>query len=335
MTKSRQLREPITDNDSGLPEGKGYCRKCQKVKSSGNFFSAVNKELDCNNMMSFCKSCVDEIYSNSLIYEKGNIQKATLRTCRILDVKFNPVAIDSALKQIETKGSDPKRFFGFYKAKLLLQERENPSDVLVDLSYQHDTPIIINNPENILKDDEFEEARDLKEFWRVEDKEDLEFLETEFANFKKTNKATTHAEIVLLKEICYKLLDMYKDRKQGKSTDSSLKQLMSIMEKSLISPNMVNAANSGENLDTFGAWIADIEKEEPAQWLENEGRELYKDVDNVEEYFQKYFVRPLRNFILQAKDWNIDDEGLDDDDGDIFSDKADGVENDKPEQLSE
>ena len=57
-------------------------------------------------------------------------------------------------------------------------------------------------------------------------------------------------------------------------------------------------------------WIEEIEKYEPAVWLKNEGHDdLYKDVGNVDEYFQKYFVRPLKNFMLQSKDFIGDGEG--------------------------
>lgn len=330
--RSRQIIDKDVPEGT-LPTGHGYCRVCQKTKSSKKFFSAIDHDLDKNNLMSVCAECINLIFDNILFSENGNIQKATLKLCRMLNIKFNSVAIESALRQIETKNSDPKKFFGLYKAKLLLQERDSPSDTTVDLTYQDNTTVIIDSS-NVLKDEEFKEARDLKLFWRTNDKDDLEFLENEFANFKKTNKASTHAEIVLLKEVCFKLLDMDKDRKAGKSTDTSLKHLMSVMEKLLISPNTVNAANSGENLDTFGTWIATIEKEEPAQWLEGDGKELYNDVEDVEGYFQKYFVRPLRNFILQAKDWNIEDEGLDDD-VDLFKDTADGEEDDKSTVLSE
>ncbi len=330
--KSKQLKE---FTESGvLPENSSYCRKCMQIKPKESFSKTTTPDIDKTNCMSLCKKCVDELYEKILVSENGSIQKTILKLCKLLNVIYYEPAIESSLKHIETKQSDPNKVFGLYRAKTLVLLRDNVSDLNVDLTYQ-DNPIVNSVEKNILQDDEFKEARDLKAFWQTSDKSDLEFLENEFANFKKTNKADTHAEKILLKQVCYKLLDMDKDRKAGKSTDASLKQLMSIMEKMLISPNTVNAANSGENLDTFGSWIADIEKNEPAQWLEGDGKELYKDVEDVEGYFQKYFVRPLRNFILQAKDWNIDDEELGEE-IDIFKEPSDGEEsNEEPIQLPE
>ena len=36
---------------------------------------------------------------------------------------------------------------------------------------------------------------------------------------------------------------------------------------------------------------------------------MYRDVGNVEKYFDDYFVRPLKNFVTQSKDFKIDNEG--------------------------
>lgn len=239
MSKSRQLREPIDEKSSGLPEGYNYCRKCQRVRPNDNFGKAVDPDLDSGGNLSVCKDCTNLLYEKALSVENGSIQKAVLTLCRKLNIRYDDRAINSAILHIQSKGSDPLKLFNLFRAKLLVVLRENVNDTLVDLTYQHNDGAVIKKEENILSDDAFEEAKDLKKFWRIEDKDELEFLENEFSNFKKTHKADTHAEIILLKEICYKLLDMDKDR------------------------------------------------------------------------------------------------NLEDDDGDIFSDKADGVEDDKPEQLSE
>ena len=330
-SRSRQIKEAV---DNGvLSQETSYCRKCMLIKPKVMFSKTTTPDLDSTGCLSLCKVCVDKLYKQTMIRESGSIQKTIFYLCRMLNVLYYEPAIESALKHIETKQSNPDKVFGLYRAKLLALLRTDMGETNIDLTYK-DNPIINLDNKNILADDAFEEAPDLKLFWRTEDKDDLEFLEREFGNFKKTNKSDTHAEVVLLKEICFKLLDMDKDRRAGKSTDASLKQLMNVMEKSLISPNMANAANSGENLDTFGKWVEDIEKYEPAEWLEKEGRPMYKDVDDIEGYFQKFCVRPLRNFILQSKDFNIDDDALNSSETDIFEDSIlEGID-EKPESST-
>ena len=64
-TRSRQIKEVISE-DKSLPEGYGYCRVCQRVKNPQKFFSATDKTLDSNNLMSICKDCCDSLYKNIL-----------------------------------------------------------------------------------------------------------------------------------------------------------------------------------------------------------------------------------------------------------------------------
>ena len=95
-------------------------------------------------------------------------------------------------------------------------------------------------------------------------------------------------------------------------------ELQELMKNLAISPNAINnSLNGGKAMDTFGLWIKDIEIEEPAEWMKGDPRgDIYRDIDNVEEYFEKYTTRPLKNFILQSKDFNIEEgeENIFDDD---------------------
>lgn len=331
--RSRRLK--TVSIESGIPIGYSYCRRCMQVKLNTGFFSAIDFELDKNGFLSICKSCVDELFENILHSENNSIEKTVLRMCKLLNIKFSMEAIEAAKKQIESKGSDPMKFMGYYKAKLVLVSRDSVNDGanVLNLIYQDNPTVIVNG--DGLKDEEFLEAKDIKLFWGTDDKDDLQFLENEYTNFKASHKADTYAEKTLLKEVCHKLLEIHKSRKADRSTDSSLKQLMEVMKNLAISPNMTNAANSGENLDTFGKWIEDIEKYEPAQWREEEGRPLYKDMDDIEGYFQKFCVRPLRNFILQSKDFNIEDDDIKEDDTDIFESSEVIEDADKPNTIPE
>jgi hypothetical protein len=95
------------------------------------------------------------------------------------------------------------------------------------------------------------------------------------------------------------------------------------MKNLAISPNVANANSANKGADSFGLWIADIEKEEPSQWLKGTSMgDIFRDVGNTEEYFQKYIVRPLKNFITQSKDFNIDESQIEND-----FDAEDGVTN--------
>lgn len=303
-TVGRKLKKKSTIEKTMI-----YCRKCATQKDSSHFFSHTDKLLDSNGYMSICRECIRDLYPR-LFQTEHTLERAMLRLCRILNWKYSEAAINATIAHISTQGKlpDDATVPGIYKAKLTSTQKSEIGKLTEeDLTFVEP---MINLPVANPLDDTFEEKDYLEKAWgKGLDFEDYVFLEEQFSNFKQTHKADTYSEIVLLREVCWKLLNISKSRIEGTKVDTDVKALQELMKSLAISPNMANMANSGKNLDTFGLWIDEIEREEPAQWLEHEGHEMYHDVGNVEEYFLKYFVRPLKNAILQSKEFNIDDDG--------------------------
>ena len=160
MVKTRRLPEPITI-DTGLPTNLAYCRKCQKLKHEAEFYKAVDLVLDSNGKMSVCKECINEMYVLFVDSEHGSISKAVLKICRMLNMKYDETAIYSALEHMKIKESDESKFFGFYRLKLLTNNRTTISDSSIDLTYR-DNPIINTNYE---MSTEFEVSKDVIDFW--------------------------------------------------------------------------------------------------------------------------------------------------------------------------
>lgn len=323
MVKTRRLPEPITI-ESGLPQNIAYCRKCQKLKKDSDFYKATDLVLDSNGKMSVCKDCINEMYVLFLDSEHGSIFKAVLKLCRMLNVKYDEGAISSALEHMKIRESDETKFFGFYRLKLLTNNRTDMSDTSIDLTYK-DNPIIIHD---VISDDSFDGAgEELKYKWGENfEEEDYIWLEKEYGEWRARHRIDTKSQEELLKMIVLKSFDIRQARKEGKDASSLEKAFRDLLNTSALSPLHMNAADSGENKDVFGLWIASIEKEEPAEWLEHEGRPLYKDVDNIEQYFQDYFVRPLKNFILQSKSFNVSDDDVSNDDIESFIDSDSEME---------
>jgi hypothetical protein len=325
----RSKRKTVVVSKTGVSVDLIYCRKCMLPKKPIDFLEAVDTWIDSNGYMSICRQCLNELF-DKLYASEGSYEKATLRLCRMINLKFSESAIQATLKQIETykeRGTESKGFFTLYKGKLYTTSKtSNRIDSTIDLTYDEVTHINVNK--NELNDAAFDGAgKDLKDFWGNNFEEaDYIWLEKELAEWEGKHDIRTKSEESLLQLIILKRFDIRKAREEGRDTTALEKSYQGLLDTSALSPKLSTAANSGENFDTFGLWIADIEKNEPAQWLETDGKPFYKDVDDVEGYFQRFFVRPLKNFILQSKDFNVDDESLtlDDDDGFDESDEVTG-----------
>jgi hypothetical protein len=292
-----------------MEKEKYYCRKCMKSLSVDNFYKAVDGGIvDSNGKFSVCKSCVQDIY-DIILQETGTMEKTIHRLCTMFNVRFTNEALDATKSHVQTlmdNGKNVSAIFSIYLMKLIATKKSMDKGGINDFQYE-DVGVIFT--EKQLDIQEIAIPQEVIDFWgRDIPRGDIQYLEREYANFKNTHKADTYAEQVLLKQVCFTLLDIKAARSQQDDTGDLIKELQSLMQKLAISPNAVKTSSAG-GIDTFGLWIQDIEKEEPAQWLKTDPRgDMYRDVANVEDYFQKFIVRPLKNFILGSRDFNVDEQ---------------------------
>ena len=321
---SRRKKEPNTfvSKSTGVESTENYCRKCRETKIPSHFYPATDLYLDTNGMMSICKDCVADMY-NKIYQVEFSIDKTVFKMCRILNVKYDERALDSAKTQIEKKektGSSYGNVFGLYKGKLTSVRRtpiaSKSSD---DSDYTFVEPLVAGT----FSSDEEEVAPDMKEV--LEERwvpgmtlADYEFLEKEFSKWKMSNKCDTQSEIVMVKAICFQQNKIRQMRIMGHSVTTEEKALMELMKVSALTPNQQNAASAGRTQETFGSWVADIERMMPAEY--HEQNELYKDMDDIDAYGRMYITDPIRNFITGSRDFNLAE--IEDDGGD-FDNKFD------------
>lgn len=301
-----------------------YCRKCMKLLPEKQFYEGVDAGLiDSNGKLSVCKPCIQNLY-NRFFEEYGNIEKAIHKLCTSLNIKYTNEAASATQKNITTlieQGKTVRNVMGIYLSKIIATNKSMDKSIVEDNTY-NDVGTIYMDKENIIEEAPI--PKEVIDFWGKDlSKEDIRYLENEYVNFKKTHSAETYAEIVLLKQVCHTMLDIKRLRANGEETGTLVKELQALMKTLAVSPNAaVSSATGNKNNESFGLWIKDIEENEPAQWLLSDPRgDIYRDVSNIDSYFQKYIVRPLKNFILASKDFNVSEE---DDDGEsLMPDEVD------------
>jgi len=288
---------------------KYYCRKCMKSLPEDNFYQAMDGGLvDSNTKFSVCKNCVQDIFD--IVYKELNsMEKTVHRLCQIFNIKFTNEALDATKSHIQTmleNGKNVKAIFSIYLMKLTATKKSMNKGGVNDFQYE-DVGTIFT--EKQIDTSSVPMPMEIVKFWGNDlNRGDIEYLETEYANFKNTHSADTYAEIVLLKQVCTTMLDIKKARLAQDPTDKLVKELQELMKNLKISPYTAKANDMNSGADTYGQWIVDIERYEPAEWLKSDPRgQIYRDVGNTEEYFQKYIVRPLKNFIQGSRDFNTDE----------------------------
>jgi hypothetical protein len=297
-----------------VPDSVFWCRKCLKFLPENNFYDAVDKGfIDSNGKLSVCKKCINLLY-DELFQETQSLEKTLHRLCIALNISYSNQAASAVKTQIQTlldSGKKVNSVFGPYKSKLVATNPSMDKSADVDLTYKDVGTIYTEKQIDTKK---IPIPQELLSFWGSDVKEnDIRFLENEYVELKATHKSDTRAEVLLLKQVCFCLLDIKNARFAGDDTSKLVTELQNLMKNLAISPNIANAnTNSGKADASFGLWIEDIEQMEPAEWLKTDPRgQIYRDVTDTEEYFQKYIVRPTKNFITSSRDFNVDSDDVD------------------------
>lgn len=312
---------------------KCYCRRCQRQMVPSKFLEATDTLLDRNGKMSVCSECIDDLFDKIFSVE-NDLSKTILRLCRMLNVVYLDTAVQSTISHASTmynKNGKMPPVFGYYKAKVTSMAALNSTGIL---TFSEPGIAISDTP---LNPDDVEGGHDAIAFWGDGlSLEDYTFLEREFADWKKTHKSDTKAEITLLKEICFVQLDIRKKRTVNGTTGvgAELKLLQDLMKTASVDPAKASMANTGKSQDTFSSFIKTIEETEPADYYKD--KELFKDFDNIEWYFDKYVRRPLKNFVMNSRDFNVSEDDTlkeEEEDGEIdpltflLEDKENGSKN--------
>jgi hypothetical protein len=276
-----------------------------KDKKASDFYKATDTFMDSNGLWSICKECCQEIFDKNVKIE-GSMEKALYKTCRLLNLKYDEATIEVAKQNIDTmvrNGKTVTNFFGIYKSKLLTTASGDLFSLdTADLTFQ-EAGIIIAPADPL--EDHIKGADELQQFWGDElEYDDYVWLEKEYGSWKTKYDISTPSEESLLKLIIWKLYDIRAARRGSKDTSKLEDSLQKLLTTCALSPATSNLASQGKNKDTLGLWIKDIETKEPAEWWKDHS--IYKDVDNIKEYWNIHVLRPFLNFWQVKRDFEFE-----------------------------
>lgn len=299
--KKQELKKKMSDKDVN------FCRRCRKVLNISSFYEATNTLIDTNGYMSVCKNCCQEIY-NTYYTIYNNVEQAIHSTCIDLDLLFDPIALQATQNHIESllsKGRNVSAVFGTYKSKVtsLAKISDDYSLRYKDTSLENKIYIPDIEQEDVLSRYDIDESQ---EFWGPGfTAEDYKFLNKELEYWQATHVCETRADLILLKEICIKILEIRNKRAMKENVSGLQKELQDLMKTASVDPAKANQASAGKMQEAWGVFIKDIEQFRPAEW--HDKQEKYKDMDGLINYLKDYILRPLKNFVTGQRDFKVSD----------------------------
>lgn len=290
---------PRKDAVKKVEAPKIQCIMCGSSNQS-NFYYSKDKSHAFFGRIPYCKDCVKKIYLNYLkIYDDTNL--AVYYTCRKVDIPYvhsNYTGAIEAINNPDVKMSGEENIFGAYMKGIALAEKngwgtsfddsQGENNIEKLSSYDAITKIKrdkINNPSHATSgnEDEYEvieyDTDVLQSKWgNTFENWELAYLESEYLDWEeKLNGINDKTIDILVKQICYQLLDIYKDRQNGTSVDKKIKTLRELMNDSGLMEKQNKATAQRKNV---GMTIRDIEYHKPIPTSE----QIFDDVDGLKNY---------------------------------------------------
>lgn len=283
------------------------CSCCGKEKKNTEFYLSKSILNNATGRLSICKLCMGKIYTRYLEKFKDT-REAIYYLCRKLDICYSEMIFKTAMSEVENGKKTP--MFQLYMTKLNSIEPNNgagsdfdESDTLVDDEINEEE---IKNMEEVLTE------KDLVKTWGYGwTLEELQWLENNYSEWCTRHECNSLSLERLFQMISIKELEIRKARECNKPTDKLEKSLRELLNDSNLTPKNMTALNETESTKTFGLWLKDIEQRRPAEVFDN--KTLYEDHDGINEYFERFVLRPMKNLLCGTREFdsefNVEDEG--------------------------
>jgi len=222
--------------------------------------------------MTICKTCVEKEYRLLLGYYEGNEVRALYQLCMKLDMPFHNEPYNMALTQ---RNNSDTPLHSLYMQKLnSLREKRNYSNDFMSGERLVETHAEALSPEDF---ESIEIAYLTNKWGRNIPVEDLKYLEEIYNEWESGYDITGKNRILIVTQICFEELYIYKERPLGQDVSKRLKTITDLMKQGNLSPKQETESESAE-FSSFPEFIAKIERDRPC-YIENHA---LIDVDNME-----------------------------------------------------
>lgn len=293
------------------------CVCCGKIykRQKGNFYASKSPLYESNNGYSpYCRNCIDTYYNDLVAFFKGNDIQALRRLCQILDLYYNDNIADIALKSTGNSS-----YISAYCAKSQLQQNTKKGSTYLDTIVQE---VARNTGAGLeeLEQDAQEEPVSEETITRWGDGFAVSEYRALDAHYKTLKQKTDPDDVVQDSHViaaCIAKILSDRARRTGDldTWDKLQKSYQSSLKAANLKTMTMSAEQQSENDQTWGQFIKKVEQYTPAEIYQD--KKLYADFDGLKSYFQRFVLRPMRNFFGGTRDKDKEFSIPVDGDGDV------------------
>lgn len=280
---------------------KAKCYRCKNNLPETEYFKMANGVVD---RLHICKDCCTEIVDDFVEKDKCSIFEGIYKLCALTGTVYSKNLVHGVVAAaIEKDRTTRNILHSYYKKLSELPAFKNKSfldsdfDTIDELKKDPETIALIEN-----------QSADIVKWGQGFSREDYQRLNALYAQWASGTSQDTITQKSLTKDLCKIDLRLEKAAVKGADIKDLLNQKQSLIKALAIDPQtLLKNKQDNEAIESFGAWVAEIEKTSPAEYLENP--EVYFDVNGIEGYWDKHIKRPLKNLLLGTKDFpNINED---------------------------
>lgn len=289
---ARKLDEKNKPKEYSIPSGSVHvCTCCGKhaTKSSLEklFYISYSPFHIKSGRCPVCKECMVKNSTRNNIFNF----EMFIEVLREVDKPYFETELESSIQQVMRENS--KDSVEFTKDMVLKTKAESIIGYYIknialnfkDLTFMDgDARKMINPTVDILATGEYEsiEIEYLRERWgRDLPIDDLKFLEEKYSEWESGYEVDTKNRQLIVENLVYEELFIYKERQQGKDVSKRLKNIKDLMGLGNLSPRQ-ETASEGAEFNSFPVMIAHVEQNKPC-YIENHA---LKDIDNMEHHIK-------------------------------------------------
>ena len=300
----------MPDYDSNSETETYFCPSCNKHYDNPSQFHKTNSKLYTNNgYMPICKEHLGILFRNYTV-KYGSVKMAMQRICMAFDLYYNDSLFEKSNNGTEaTLGN-------YIKYLNMIQYRGRTFETSIEEGFVFGENQTYSKPAKTKEVDEEKpkaNPKDVKRWGDGFDVEDYEILNSHCDLLKSANPNCDSNQEIFINDLCYIKMQQMKALREGNIDDFG--KMTESYRKTFSQANLKTVQNSDvNNDDCWGEWMGIIGKYTPEEYYKD--KQLYKDYDNVGQYFQRHVLRPLRNIKFGTRD--RDSEFCVKDDGDDY-----------------
>lgn len=259
-----------------------------------------------NGYVNICKGCRDKLYYYYVDLYSGNEEKAIDRMCQIFDWFCHEEPL-SASKQISSDRSRVNDYVNKLNLRQTLIKGSNYIDTIKIKASRIDATII-SSKEDIEDIADYKITTKMIKFWGLDyETKAYKTLQGYYDELLKLcEEKPDIKKQKMMKNLCLLEYQMQNNIQSGKDIGTLSNSYKSIFESSGLKNDIVDI-----NKDSYGSWLAMIEKYCPADYYNDENK--YRDFFGLSEYIERFMFRPLKNLLTGSKEkekefWINDDK---------------------------